>query len=527
MEKNLNLHLLLLFLLLINISLYNVNCTSECDGCSQEDCSGSENCDSKCKKYISSDGTQNLCVYCEDFHETSNKYYSFQRVGDSSDITCTSTNTAGNGRKKISETYELVETCPSSSHQYNLGSICYSTPPSNSVKKEDNNEYDLKCQYSYTKEIIDNLEQLNCLAEDSIPSDSNFKYITRIDNNINQYTKQCEGENEKTKEEVISEITYYHCLGTCPSGKNYYYELDNYAINCVNQCDFINNGDFYKGEICYTGTETCSGYIKIDQSKNIFECIEQNPFSSCPDDYLYLYQKFDHNYCLKSCQYTKSIQFFDKTTYSFERKSTEGSTSTIIYECLEDIPNDTSSGIKYYKDNSAFKIITDCTKTISGPYHNDSDNTCYNSCDEYYKDLECVSECNPTPSTGSGEGEGTSTTYYILEETKTCYTKCPSNLKKGFYKDNNKCVECNITEGFHKAKDQKCYETFESIGSDYYHDYGNNFCFDKECKDYSEYKYHKAGEKICYKSCSDIQSLGTTTPIYEKNYVCWNHKVYN
>ena len=499
-----------LLLLIISINLLKINCDNDCTTCDVNDNCNGDNCDN-CKYY--ENNTEKKCILCQDL--TADSYYSF--ISSNELVTCNVINDVNvndiSSKKLIYGTKELVDNCPES-YNYNLGSICYSDKPINSKLKENNENNEYECLYSYTKEIKDKLEYINCLAErEKCPS--NFNYITTINNTISQCSKECfpiDNVQAKIYKDNVGNMVYYYCLKDCPLSRKYYYETGDNAYNCIIKCDFDDNGDFSKGEKCIINNNEaiCNGYIKVDSSKNIFDCIGDS-FNSCPIDYPYQYDKEGKKYCLKSCQYTQSISFFNKITYIYETSNTEST----IYKCLEDVPDQTETPtIKYYKDNSALKIVTDCTKSNSGPYHNDSDNTCYNSCDNYSKDLECVSQCNPEDSTEN--------IFYIDEQTKKCYSKCPSNLQRGFYNNEKKCISCNKTEGFYKSNDQKCYEACDT--SDYYYNYDNNFCFNKECKDYSNYKYHLVDKNICYKSCLDI-NLDTIK--YEKNYICYINDPYN
>ena len=510
------LYIFLLFFLIINLNLYTIKCESCDSSCSADNNCVGDNCNN-CRYYeTGSEPVNKYCILCD----VGDSYFTFDATGDPVTTTCT-TITEINGYKLIKGTKELVTDCPDSHPKY-IGSICYieAELPTNNIQLKDGNEYE--CKYSYTKEINDNLEILNCLSEgENFPP--GFNYITEISSTIYQYSNECFPFNSgpaKITQEKIGNNNYFYCSATCPSTKKYYYDQGDNAYNCLIKCDFENTGDFSKGDICYigTGTENCEGYIQIDPSKNIFECITAENFIECPNEYPYLYKKEgnNNNYCLKSCQYTGSIPFFGTTTYSFEKESASADGSK-RYECVVNCPPD-NDGTKYYKDNSALKIITDCSKSVSGPFHNDNDHTCYNSCEGYYKDLECVEDCNPTPAV---DGQ---TFYYIYEETKTCYSKCPSNLQKGFYNSENKCVACNKTEGFYKANDKKCYLESDSTIANYYHNYDNNFLFSQECKEYSEYKYHLSDQKICYKSCLDIPSLSDKETIYEKDYVCYENQ---
>ena len=191
----------------------------------------------------------------------------------------------------------------------------------------------------------------------------------------------------------------------------------------------VNSGDYFLSnelECKIKNAETsCGGHINIDKEKNIFECIESG--EKCSNNYPYLYEKESVKYCLKSCKYTESIEFFNnKKTYIFE--DTDDTNNK--YKCLENANSDTS--IKYYKDELALKWVSNCKTSISGPYYNKSDLTCYNSCEKYYKDFECVEICHNVDDVND-------LYLYKDESTKICYTECPTNLGKGFYDNNKQC----------------------------------------------------------------------------------------
>ena len=239
------------------------------------------------------------------------------------------------------------------------------------------------------------------------------------------------------KDEQNNLINY--CLEQYQSTAKYYYEPEDEEkiINCLKNCNSLISGRFYKVDKCVSGD--CEGYIKVDLNKNNFKCITTTS-TSYPVDYPYLYQN-GNNYCLKNCLDTQKIQFFEyKKTYLYENEK----------ECLETKDN-------HYKDELSLKLISDCKNSLSGPYHNNTDSTCYQACDSYKKDLEYVNSCfSPL---------------FTDKETKTCYNECPSNLGRGFQKDNI-CQSCNPGEGFYKEGDNKCYENCDG----YYND-GDNFCF--------------------------------------------------
>ena len=112
---------------------------------------------------------------------------------------------------------------------------------------------------------------------------------------------------------------------------------------------------------------------------------------------------------------------------------------------------------------------------------------------------------------------------YKDESTKICYTECPSNLGKGFYNDNKQCQSCNLGEGYYKANDKKCYSggNFCEIESTkYYYNFDDNYCFEKECKDYSKYKYHANEGYKCHNSCSELNTV-TEKYLFEKDYICY------
>ena len=461
--------------------------------CECEDCS-----ENNCKLVFN--GETETCILCSN-DVTDNDYYEY------TEGLCQKVATIESSKFLIENTKQIVGDC-NDVYKYKMGSICYKNQPKNSKKGEDD-QY--KCLYNYTKETIDGFVYLNCLdLYEKCPSD--YNYFSFTDKNYYQCVKKSDDcDNEFIYEEKKGDDSNYYCLSECPSKSKYHYiEEENNKKKCVEKCNFETNGDYFISNNleCTKKDEdiSCSGYINIDKERNIFECITTT-FEKCSENYPYLYVNESKNYCLKSCTYTESIPFFRTKTYIFESTDTD---TNMKYQCLDNPPSSKEPEVKYYKDNSALKWVLDCKTSISGPYHNESDFTCYNSCDQYYNDLECVTNCG---------------SLYKDDSTKICYIKCPSNLGKGFYNndDNKECQSCNSTQGFYTANDQRCYsgEVFCNINNkNYYYNYDDNYCFEKECKDYSKYKYH-ANEKFkCHKTCSDLNSDSETYK-FEKDYTCY------
>ena len=479
-----------IFLFVIKQLIIKIKC--DCEGCTG----------TNCRQVFT--GVTETCMSCTNLNDNNNYYEyiseSCQKI-DASSIT--------SEKFLIYNTKQIVDTC-NGPYLYKIGSICYKNKPKNSEQGEDGK---YKCLYNYTKETNDNLVYLNCLDQyENCPSE--YKYLTYINNNYYKCTKNsndCDEEN--IYEEKIGDDTIYYCLSECPSTRKYYYTEGDNKKKCVEKCNFENNGDYFLSnnlECKIKSTDnSCNGLINIDKEKNIFECVTSE--EECSNDYPYLFVKVidtvSNKYCLKSCKYTESIPFFNIKTYIFEETDTDNNKK---YKCLENSP---SSGDKYYKDNSELKWVLDCKTSLSGPYHNETDLTCYNSCEKYYKDLECVEDCD----VDNGY-------IYKDESTKICYTECPSNLGKGFYNDNNKqCQSCNLGEGYYKANDKICYSggNFCEIESTkYYYNYDDNYCFQKECKDYSKYKYHANEGYKCHNSCSELNT-DTETYLFEKDYICY------
>ena len=441
---------------------------------------------------------KNKCFDCN--LENPENFYSFTSSGDPEVITCNELTNNDNDYKLIYNTKELVTNCPD--NYYLLGSICYQNMPNNAKLIEDNK---YECIYSFTKKIENNLEYINCLNKgQSCPSEFDHRTINQDNNNIICSTEcfsEVENKVYKYKEKDEQGKIFYYCLSTqCSSTVKYYYENeDSNIIECQENCNSLQSGGFYNGDKCVGNDQPCNGYIKVDLNKNNFECIETTTIS-CPVDYPYLYTNNVKNYCLKNCLDTQKINFFENVkTYLYEDQSSKN--------CL--LPDN-----NLYIDELALKLTDDCKNSLSGPYHNETDHTCYKSCDNYKYESACVSICDGVLLTD--------------EETKTCYIKCPSNLGRGFkHETERKCQSCNPGEGYYKEEEEKkCYSSCD----DYYHNDGDNFCFEGECTNNLLYKYHTLSEKICYKSCSDIrvESDAEIVPktytypyLFEKNNICY------
>ena len=480
----------ILFLLII--SLITIKCT-DIDSCnctiSNGACNQYGNCPEECRLYKNK--TYEECVFCTGWN--SSNYYTFNNEVSSQTIICT-VKEAGN----IEESYLLVDSsnllvssiCPDD-YKYQLGSYCYKKQPANS---QCNNNYTCNCLYNSTEAIeIENskLKRKKCLDIGKKPTENGFSFITIISGNKFKFTKECPNEDDKKYEVTISNQKYYYCLNECPTNSKYYYTSGENAYHCISKCDFENKGDFNNGTICFNDT-ICPGYIKVEPNKNNFECIEDD--NNCPTDnaYLYINETNNQKYCLKSCQYTKSIPFFNTETYTLEQ--IDG--IKINYTCLEENPSDKN----YYIDKLSMKLVEDCRNSETRPYHNETDKTCYSSCEKYIKGYECVESCDDS---------------YIDEETGTCVDQCPINLNRGFANETTKiCVTCNISQGFYKASDRNC---SSSCPVGYYHNFNDNFCFEQECQEHSSYKYHYENEYVCYESCLNINN----SILFEKNYTCF------
>ena len=487
--------------IIIKLLLIKIKCDGNCEGCSPNDCKGQNNCDSNCRLFLN-----NNCFPCTDLQ--ANDYYNFL----SNENSCVKIEIS-----EINDDYKLIngtrgllinQECPES-FKYQLGSICYQNQPSN-TKLLENNQY--TCLFSYTKEIINSLEYLNCLGRyEKCPRE--YNYLTKV-NDYYQCSKECMIDNYKILKEYednTESFAYNYCIEDCPPTQKYYYITGDNSFECLTKCDFENKGDIFNGINCENNDANQCKYYIIDPSKNIFECLKDE--NECTNDYPYLYNKGNKNYCLKSCKYTQTIQFFNSKTYIFEYSNN----NKIAYKCLSDTEIRSLDNI-YYKDESSLKLVSDCKTSISGPYHNESDKTCYNSCYKYYRDLECVEDCN------ENQNSNEETSYFKDEETKICYTICPFYLNKGFHNERNECVSCK--DGFYKD-DLKCYNSCELEEGKFYHNYNDNYCFENECKDYSIYKYHIYRENICHMSCSDFNVNITDNNLkvkFEKNYVCFKNE---
>lgn len=103
---------------------------------------------------------------------------------------------------------------------------------------------------------------------------------------------------------------------------------------------------------------SCTGFILVDISKNIFTC-EGSSITSCSYLYPYLYKKSgetDKKYCLKSCKDTEDSEFL-VFTYLKEIKKIVEEEETITMECLDESKRSSFDGAYYIDKISLIFLI--------------------------------------------------------------------------------------------------------------------------------------------------------------------------
>ena len=445
-----------------------------------------------------------------------------------------------------------------------MGDFCYYSQPDNAdVDQNDNTAY--KCQNKFYTEKINDFVKYNCLASGAdcpenyhiitetcqcfqCPSNEHHYYEVGENGFVTCHLEGCPNNKEYIKDGDIKrctsgcindEFTYkktegsthtFYCYdNNCPTEAKYSYE-ENIVVGentilakeCFSMCNkkhFNNNNN-----ICIP---SCSNLITVDLTKDIFTCLDEGNEDQCPTSlYPYLYRKDNNNkYCLKSCKDTQDNYFKDndndtpKTTYLNYSIINIGGEEKNVKECI-------STNIASFRiDEISLKWIDvdDCKSSLSGPYHNSTH--CKQSCDNYYifTTLECNDSC---------PNNDANNPLYLDEATGACYENCPTNLGRGYLNpEKTKCRSCNIPkatnpnmteEGYYKSGEKICYESCSSLNSGtdiYYHNNGENICFKGGCGNI--YKYEKyesdSNSNICYKSCLDIGDSYTI----EINNICY------
>jgi len=495
--------LLFIFLLLFYKIQSETDCTTftTFDACEKED-ENQKNC-----RWLKISKDQSKCMECSEISDGESDYFSVKLTVDNEPY-CHKVGKSGYaGSKLISGKKQVVNNCKEFGLN-SLGDFCYDNCPANS--RLDNNE--CICDKYFLREIKEGLTFINCLSEESCPE--GYNYI---------YNKECIKACPDGKEKLEKENSNYLCVDSCssnkkiyttksPSGKSITYCLDEcpdeakfyYGDNiCLEKCS-KNEKDFYNSEhkcISHSSTEStdCGSnyYINISPEEYIFQCVNKvesatEPCQGPKYPYKFIFREKEH--CLKSCDDT-NIKFFDNTkTYLYE----EGK------QCID--IEQTLSGTNYFMIEKEKKFVSDCSIEEYWPYHDGQ--KCVPNCgSKYIKEdtNECVNDCGND--------------YFKDEKTKICFKdKCPDHLGRGFYDNNNKCVECGIDgdeKGFHKEKDDsKCYT---ECPSGYRHNYNNNICFEGSCEN-TDYKFsYDEDEKTCYYSCKDIGD----EYIIEKEFKCY------
>ena len=525
-KRKKNFFLIIFILITFFVKIFNSNDCGDCDPNSDEEKCICEVENKDCIFYSSD--TETSCLYCEGMFTSNQKnYYKIDNSGTT--LSCNKIeNKQDIGSLILIEGEKILGSiCPTD--KYLLKNICFSTQPSNTQKIDSTiNEYACSNEYYYI-ENKDNLFEVpyclpnNCSSEfkyydgnekQCLFSPISGKKIKKEQNRetiIFRYTTLCEDQEfEYTiKDTSDNEITY--CLDSCPNEAKYYYDNGELKNKCFEKCPKYSNGN-----ICQ---EECTNKINVDTKKKILICSSS---TSCTNEYPYNY---NDEYCLKSCQDTLNelIEEEEKRVQTYILNENDNNIRCVSYP----YPNPSSSSEDiYYIDQSALKLVKDCSKAISGPYHNATH--CKENCEDFVTidKFECVDSC---------EREYESGKLYLLDEDNICYKDCPNNLGRGFKNtEKKKCQSCNIPanpstvvnekEGYYTNGEEKiCYSSCDDIsqsGTIYYHNYNDNFCSTVKCKDRETYKYSSStNEKICYESCSQINDGSEYK--FEKDYICY------
>jgi len=495
-----------LFFFIFLLLFYKIQSEPDCTSLSTENECTTTDTNLKNCRWIKIFDKEYKCIDCSEISDGESEYYSVKLTVDNEPY-CHKVGKSGYaGSKLIFNRKQVVNNCKEFGLK-TFGEFCYETCPDNSVELTNG---DCKCNNLFYKEIKEGLIYINCLSEGlSCPNGYNYIYNNECIKACPDGKEKLEKENDNylcvdscssskkiyvTKSPLGKSITY--CLDACPEEVKFYYE-DNI---CLEKCS-KNDKDFYNSEhkcISHSNVEEsdCGSnyYINISPEEYIFQCLEREAtVEPCQDsNYPYKFNFEGKDHCLKSCDDT-NIKFFDDTiTYLFE----EGK------QCIDIEQSNTN----YFMIEKEKKFVSDCSKEEYWPFHDGQ--KCVPNCgSKYIKEdsNECVNDCE------SG--------YFKDEKTKICFKgKCPDYLGRGFYDNNNKCVECGIDgeeKGFHKEKDDaNCYT---ECPSGYKHNYNNNICFMGDCKN-TDYKYSYDGDsKTCYYSCKNIGNDYTI----EKDFKCY------
>ena len=513
------LHILTLEFILINLVYTN----NDCSKCTPDISTRTCNC-TKFKPNCIYDNEE--CLYCEGYYFSQKTYYKIDKSSKSSTCQPITNKDMIQNFKLIYGTHFFKSDCPSG--MKSLGDVCYSSQPPNTEEKD--GKY--VCKKYFYKEKKENLfDMIHCLPD---KCNSKFKYYNADTNEcliapvegkkikqekkIIRYTDSCifseQGmtEYEYTEEDRLGKTVTY-CVDKCPWKSRYYTKVMKKeddgkfslsSILCSKSCPKFVNG--------YECIQECDDkLIFIDLSRKLQICSNLSLSSSCPKSYPY---KYNNKYCLKSCQDTLSSLF----------SGNENMKTYLLDEGDLKICTDSSTG--HYIDESALKLVKDCSKSIYGPFHNSTH--CVTRCEKKVTvdTYECVESC---------ELASTATKKYLSNIDNVCYLECPNYLGRPFKdKKNKKCQTCNNPYkpsnnqneevGYYTYGNDICYDSCDEIpsseGEIYYHNYGHNFCSNTPCNRAQNYKYSSSiNPKVCYESCSEIKDGNKYN--YEKDYICY------
>ena len=497
----------IIFVLLIIVFLISFvkGDTPNCDDCetkSATSCSGSS-CDPNCRPKFSYSNF--ICKYCN--FEGKN-FYSI------SDGTCGPKDNCEENEKIIYGSNECVSYCDTNS--YKMGDYCYYENPSNDNIQCDSSNKNCHCKYKYyiTKSSI-NQEEYHCLSEnDECPSGYDY---------YNYDSKQCSQDDsicnsKKTRIILNDDSEKYRCSSNCFSNEKIV--ETNY---CVEDCAILGKKYYYPDREDKKKLKCVDSCSNLKEQDN--ECV-----STCDENY-YL-NNLNENQCISLCPSgfyqvlntgeKKCVDVSSASNCLYSKDKASDNNKKCYTSCIELISEGYNSYINQKNnmctdaDCVSFYAIIDSDNNIKKCY--ESKSACKNDNYKYYKDNQCLLECNDFKE-GRIEDDGTlklcfdniaaciskGYKYYTQPDNKCYSSSCPNDLYPqqdttitgGFL-----CTSCDdlkISKGYCKSScdDDECY----------FIDNTNNAHFNpNECKSISTYFYHTVNSggsniKICVDNC--------------------------
>ena len=426
--------------------------------------------------------------------------------------------------KIVNETKECVGHC--SDETYEIGDYCvYKCDDSNKLANEDLKICECTGKYIvYQQDEPKKRKRIECLSptdkceyydsdtHECVQNCGNKKIRIFPDNSEYKYrcSNQCErGEFTYKKIENSKEVIY--CAIKCEEGQFYYHSLLEGINYCKDSCDnegiFLYSHGECKSECEGGEDEELKIIIDLSAEKGKFKCSNENT------EGYYIYKE---QYYLKSCNYTKEIELFNKiTTYENNGECVETCEeyfSEDTYECTDCVG-------KFFIDKKCLSLET-CKKNGYNYYiiEEEINSATYISSD--HSAYECVKQCPPG--------------YYTDINNKICFKNCPRN---SYISNNFECSDdckpptdpslfkpgegykiIEVTEGGDRK--QYCYSSCSLSNGYFYHLSGEYECTIKDCESQNKYSAYD-NPYICYDSCKDIGNQY----IYENDYICYKTSV--